>query len=445
MAPEDREIPISLRGIEIILRVLNTSLRDPSSIRQISSETGLSLRVAKNILLELQNLKQVKQVIEDGQVLSKWHLTDLGKQIAHALEDSSEKKEFSFIEKLLENVTIPKKIDVINTQIGTSHNANRRLIEQIQLDLSKIMGICFNSDQPMMAEKLGQLIKKIKAIYHSMAIFRSNPLAFFKLKKKGKSNSFSNKQKSEFLGEILLLNQILFNHISFIVNTVELMATQLEKNNFAIFHIQFRRISELIRILSYMIQKRTSIESYHHILSEFDLKKISKNIINTEIVNKFLPHTIPENQKQEIIQPLLISLIDQYISNTSNPHAYVPLISFFNLFNDQFQYADISLGDIEKNLNILAKQGLIVGVKSIKNGGKDKYRVVQLTNEDLMAEEIELIRYSLETKSFSITDVMEALNWDQEKTSNILTILTSNGLLRYTKSYLHGEKWYIVM
>ena len=52
MPPDDREIPISLRGIEIILHSLHTSLRDPTSIRQISNETGLSMRVTKNILSE---------------------------------------------------------------------------------------------------------------------------------------------------------------------------------------------------------------------------------------------------------------------------------------------------------------------------------------------------------------------------------------------------------
>ena len=101
MAPEDREIPISLRGIEIILRILNNNLREPSSIRQISKETGLSMRVTKNILSELENLKQVKQVVEKGQILPKWILTELGKQNANAIEDTEEIKELNPLERLL--------------------------------------------------------------------------------------------------------------------------------------------------------------------------------------------------------------------------------------------------------------------------------------------------------------------------------------------------------
>ncbi len=79
MTPKDqekfREIPISLRGIESILRVLNNELKDPSSIRQISEISGLSMRVAKNILMQLENLKQVERVVEKGQILPKWGLT----------------------------------------------------------------------------------------------------------------------------------------------------------------------------------------------------------------------------------------------------------------------------------------------------------------------------------------------------------------------------------
>ena len=84
--PEDREIPISLRGIENILRVLNNTLKEPSSIRQISVETDLSMRVTKNILMELENLKQVEQIKEKTQKVAKWTLTALGKKNAKAIE-----------------------------------------------------------------------------------------------------------------------------------------------------------------------------------------------------------------------------------------------------------------------------------------------------------------------------------------------------------------------
>jgi hypothetical protein len=39
---------------------------------------------------------------------------------------------------------------------------------------------------------------------------------------------------------------------------------------------------------------------------------------------------------------------------------------------------------------------------------------------------------------------MNDLEWEKQKTQNILEILTSNGLLRHSNSYLNGEKWYIV-
>ena len=162
--PEDREIPISLRGIENILRVLNNTLKEPASIRQISVETDLSMRVTKNILLELENLKQVEQIVEEGQIVAKWTLTNLGKKNADAIETPILNGHGDPTKKLMENLVIPKKIEDLNTQIASSHKAILTYFSQLQLDLSKSMGICFSADQPAIAENLGHLIQKIKTL-----------------------------------------------------------------------------------------------------------------------------------------------------------------------------------------------------------------------------------------------------------------------------------------
>ena len=55
-----RELPISLQGIETILLFLNEKDKTTSSIRNISEQTRLSMRVVKNILLQLEKFNQVE-------------------------------------------------------------------------------------------------------------------------------------------------------------------------------------------------------------------------------------------------------------------------------------------------------------------------------------------------------------------------------------------------
>ena len=448
--PEDREIPISLRGIETILRVLDNTLKEPSSIRQISVETDLSLRVTKNILLELENLKLVEQIVEEGQVLAKWVLTNLGKKNAKAIEAPVQNGHGDPTKKLMDNLVIPKKIEVLTAQISSSHKAILTYFSQLQLDLSKAMGICFSVDQPAMAENLGQLIQKIKTIQNLIDTFRVNPLVYFSMKKKSSADQLSSKQKRALLIEILLLNQVMYNQISHTSSIASQMTTYMEqreaiKNKGFSFFIQLlREIGEELRIFTHMVQKRTVLEANHHILDEGSLLDLQKRPVTRTIVEKYLPEALPDNTKQEIIQNQLKLLISDILNRTHSTQNCMPLISLYALFSEQSPYMGIRISDLEEALEALAIQKLIVGIKTIKNGGEETYRVVQFTTQDLMVEEINLLRFALEKKSFSKSEIMQELEWDQKKTDNILTILTSNGLLRNSKSYLHGEIWYIV-
>ena len=64
-----RDLPISLQGIETILLFLNEKDKKASSIRNISEQTGLSMRVVKNILLQLERFTQVERFIESSKLV----------------------------------------------------------------------------------------------------------------------------------------------------------------------------------------------------------------------------------------------------------------------------------------------------------------------------------------------------------------------------------------
>ncbi|TXT55049.1 MAG: hypothetical protein BAJALOKI2v1_700014 [Promethearchaeota archaeon] len=80
-----RDLPISLQGIEIILRYLNQLTENNLlSMRNISRNTDLSMRVVKNVLIQLETLNLVKRVVEKNKVLPKWGITKLGKQVINS-------------------------------------------------------------------------------------------------------------------------------------------------------------------------------------------------------------------------------------------------------------------------------------------------------------------------------------------------------------------------
>ena len=167
MSPPDqdkRELPISLRGIEDILHVMNTTLVKPSCIHQIKAVTNLSTRVTKNILMQLEKLKQVERIVEEDQVLPKWALTRLGREVANAMDSDQKKGVPSEYSSLLANITIPKTIENQNIQIGAVHANILSSLNELQFNFSKSLGICFNLEQPVYAETLGRMHARIKEI-----------------------------------------------------------------------------------------------------------------------------------------------------------------------------------------------------------------------------------------------------------------------------------------
>ncbi len=456
MTPKDhkknREIPISLRGIESILRVLNNELKDPSSIRQISEVTGLSMRVAKNILMQLENLKQVERVLEKGQILPKWGLTRLGKENAKAIEKSSnglnKKPSNRLSELLISNIQIAKNIEEQNTKIGATHRNFINLLDKLKLNLSKSMGICYNLEQPIFAERLGDIIRKLKSIKTNFSSFRVNPLSFYDLHKKGTKKKISARKKKDFLSEILFINQILLNQLNFISELELEVSKNLEQENYRLFSEIYNQITDQIRILDFLLQKRTSVDDGIHILAEDELNLLQKNQVGLSLLKKFLPPLIQDNRKEEILKESLISLISDLLGvhskNNSKPYN-IPLVSFYELAKDKCNYTGFTVENLENVLNQLAEQGLISGIIEIKDDENHIFKIVQLKPYDISVDEIKLLRLAIQLKSFSMAEVMENLSWNQSKVEKILQTMTNNGLLRHSQSYLQGDKWYILM
>ncbi|QEE15704.1 hypothetical protein DSAG12_01531 [Promethearchaeum syntrophicum] len=456
MTPRDqekiREIPISLRGIESILRVLNNELKEPSSIRQISEITGLSMRVAKNILMQLENLKQVERVVDRGQILPKWGLTRLGKENAKAIEKSSnglnKNPSNRLSDLLLNNIQIPKNVEEQNIKIGAIHRNFLKILDKLKLNLSKSMGICYNLEQPIFAERMGNLINKLKSIKTNFSSFRVNPLSFYDLHKKGTKKKSSARKKKDFISEILFINQILLNQLNNISELELELSNVLEQENYRLFNEIYRQITDQIRILNYSLQKRTNVDDGIHILTEDELMLLQKNEIRLSFLKNFIPPILQDNRKEELLKECLLSLISDLLAENSknyNKPYNIPLVSFYELAKDQCKFTGFSVENLEETLIQIAENGLISGIIEIQDDENHIFKIVQLKPYDVSVDEIKLLRLAIHLKSFSMADVMEKLDWNQSKVEKILQTMTNNGLLRHSKSYLQGDKWYILM
>ena len=111
---------------------------------------------------------------------------------------------------------------------------------------------------------------------------------------------------------------------------------------------------------------------------------------------------------------------------------------------DENPSLNITIEQLEQVVNELADRGYISGIKIIQ-GDEDHYlKVVQLKAHDISKDEQEIISNALKFVAFSLADMVDATGWSVEKIKKILTELTELGLLKYSKSLLQGERWYIV-
>ena len=80
----------------------------------------------------------------------------------------------------------------------------------------------------------------------------------------------------------------------------------------------------------------------------------------------------------------------------------------------------------------------------INPGTSESYKIVQLLSHDLSKDELYLIQFAVKARQFTLSEVINELQWERIKTEQLLNLLTNNGILRHSSSYLHGEKWYII-
>jgi predicted transcriptional regulator len=453
--PESRDLPISLMGIETVLRYLDQKSKELSSIRSISTNTNLSMRVVKNILLQLEKFNQVERVVEKNKVLPKWKITKFGsKVLKQANGKDLEETQFLTKEKeLIQNINIPTDLEAIQQKIENTHNNISKFLKSIQIDVSKTLGTILNLNDPVFEDLMGFIIKRIKALKQEFTNLSKDPIQKYKLKKMDeKQKKIKKKDAVKILGEILFVNSVILNEIKYLSGLTEKTSQYIESEAYSNAYSMARDIREELRVLTYLIHQRSNIKVHSQIFSDDEIKEIFKNEFDTSILNKVIKPSLDKSiTKQDAIKEGVLEILNAVKKNqgTFKSHAYeikdnIPLFTLFELLLDEKPGLRFTMEELERAIRDLADNGYIPGIKTIEQDEDHYFKVVQLKAHDISKDENQLIRVALTLQKFSIADIVEELGWKKEKVIRILRDLTELGILKHSSSFLHGDQWYIV-
>lgn len=448
-----RELPKSLLGIETILVFLNEKNRESSSIRNISEHTGLSMRVTKNILLQLESFNQIERVVEKNNILPKWRITKFGKKVLKEAEGTKKKIKFPSRENgLLSNILIPDEIETLKAKIKENIENNILKLKSMQNDLSKTLGAVLNLNSPLFEDLMSVIINRIKFTRQQITNFSPDPSAVYQLKKKDeKQNKYSKEEIKNLMIEIYFIDSILKNELNNINDYSIKLSQFLEKEEISKGYSVAKDLREEIRIFLNLIRKRESIKINSHVLSPENFKLVSKNKITTEILNTIIESHITKEDQTEEIKNIVIRLITKLNKGEKHLEGFItnitdnlPLYTFYQLILDENPNFDITIKQLEEIINSLAEEGYLPGIKVIQEDEEHYLKLVQFKVRDISKNELELISNALKLQSFTLADMVGATGWSTNQVLKILNHLTEFGILKYSKNHLHGDRWYIV-
>jgi len=454
--PEDertRELPISLQGIEIVLQYLSDKGKETSSIRNISDHTNLSMRVVKNVLLQLEKLNQVERFVEENKILPKWRITKFGKKVlkeAHGIDKQTIFQ--SWKDELIYNITIPENVEKIKNEGIAKQDVINSKLNNLQNELSKLLGTVLNLGNPPFEDLLGFIIKKVKLLKQKVLQLPLDPLAKHTIKKKGeKEKKFTKEEKKLFFVEIHFFNSLILNELNRTTEFYDKLSQYLDKEYISNSFSVAKDLRDEIRTLTNLFNHRENIKINLHVLSLENLKQLSKNKINVEILDEFIDIPITKEEQKTEIEKIVLKFQDslrkgeKQLNNLSTEIAdNIPLFALYQLILDENPNLNFTIKSLEQVIDKLADEGYIPGIKIIQSDEDHFIKIVQLRAHDISKEEKSIISKALTFQSFSLADMVNETQLSTEHLHKILNHLAELGILKFTKTFLQGERWYIV-
>ncbi|TXT63148.1 MAG: hypothetical protein BAJALOKI1v1_780011 [Promethearchaeota archaeon] len=451
--PPTRDLPISLQGIETVLKYLSQHDNELSSIRSISTGADLSMRVVQNVLLQLEKFNQVERVVEKNKVMPKWKITKFGKKVLkQAQGEEVHTSSISKENELLQDITIPKDLEEVKEMINKMNEILSSNLKSLQIELSRILGIILNLGDPLFEDLMGFIIKRVKYLKQIISLIPQDPLKKYELKKADeKRKKIKDKEAKQLLIEALFIDQIIINETKYISALSEKMSQYIENDMNSTAYSIAKDLREELRELTNLIENRKQLDINLHLFLPDEIKAISNNEIGLSLLDKLMNKPIRTGIKEEAIKKTVLELLGVLNKNQKmfKNHTYeikdnIPLYALYQLILDEKPAIRFSIEELEYAINQLADEGYIPGIKIIEEDEAHYFKVVQLKAHDISEDERQLISIALDWEKLSMADVINETGWSKEKTQKILDQLTEIGILKYSKSLLHGDQWYIV-
>ena len=447
-----RELPISLQGIEKILICLNNNYKVSLSIREISKKSKLSMRVVKNILLQLEKFNQVERVIEGNNLIPKWRITKFGKRVLKEAKGVGQGISFvSRDEELLSTIIISENIKEIKLDVMKTHEAVINELNNIQVDLSKILGSILNINHPVFEDLISFTVKRVKYLKQKFKILTIDPTSTSTLKKIGEKQEKITKEVEKLVCvEIFFLNSVIINEIKRIFDITVNLSNYIE--NLAVTNglSVANDLRDEIRILSSLIYQRETVNVDSRILTNAALKSLLKNKIELDILDNLIEFPTSDDILSKEIEDLVLKLLNKLNKGETElkDHNYqitdfIPLYNLYQLILDEKPNLIFTIDKLEQSVNNLTDDGYIPGIKTIQDTEGNFLKVVQLKAHDVSEDETSLVLIAMKLQKFTLADIVEKTGWSPDKSLELLYKLTNLGILNYSKSFLHGEQWYV--
>jgi len=448
-----RELPISLQGIETILLYLNERDQTPSSIRGVSENTRLSMRVVKNILLQLERFKQVERVLEKNNILPKWRITKFGKKVLKEAKGIENNIKFpNREEELIYNIAIPKNKDELKHLFKTNLELISAKLNTVQSQLSRTLGPILDFNSPVFEDLMGFIITRIKYLTSQISSIPKDPISALKMSKYGeKKPQISIKEGQYLFGELNFYLFLILNELNRVLDFISNLSQNIENKAISETYSIAIDIRDEIRILSDLIYQMTKIDLKTHKLTQDDVKKILNRKIDPSILDNIIeipltPEIIIQSIK-DVVLDILAKLTRgevRIVSHNLIIKDNFPIFVLYDFVLDEKPYLNFSIDDFERAINSLADDGFIPGIRILQEDEETFLKIVQLKQHDISEDEIRLVSFAVKVQKFTLADLIENTKWSSEKSMETLNRLTDLGILRHSKSFLHGEQWYVV-
>ncbi len=174
------------------------------------------------------------------------------------------------------------------------------------------------------------------------------------------------------------------------------------------------------------------------ITAEIDALRARYGIPESRVIRKIIKKEDLFDEKGKLDHDKLGWLIFQEVLAEKEETGGIFSIPELVMFLKPFDLADkISMKDIQKAMQSMAKSNAIAGYETLKSG----IDVVYFFDEKFTSD-YKVVLGLAKVKGVVLLEDILAMKWTQQRAEKALESLVRSGIARFDESYIKGKKWY---